>query len=190
MTNLDPHERVTRELGTDAERTLELREEELVAHKQLQAVGEVIVRTEVDEVPGHLEIEALREEVEIQHEPVGEFVSERGAPWEEDGVLIVPVYEEQLVVSKRLVLKERIRIRRIRTMDRRLFEETLRRERLVVEDPAGTGMVHERYPTRSDDSDSTPEVVRDDTHEQPEEHEQREQHEPGLVEQFVRRVLE
>ncbi len=31
--------------------------------------------------------------------------------------------------------------------ERRVFEETLRKERLVVEDLAGTGLVHERYPT-------------------------------------------
>ena len=34
-----------------------------------------------------------------------EAVSERRDPWGEDGVLVVPVYEEQLVVSNRLILK-------------------------------------------------------------------------------------
>src|SRR4029450_9720514 len=71
----------------------------------------------------------------IDHDPVGQVVSERDQPWEEDGVLVMPVYEEQLVVTKRLVLKERLRVRRVATTDRQLFEETLRRERLVIEDP-------------------------------------------------------
>lgn len=131
----------------DANQTLELREEQLVAHKELRELGEVEVRTEIEEVPGRLEVDAYREEVEIEHEPVGQVVSERGEPWEEQGVLIVPVYEEQLVVTKRLVLRERLRIRRIGTTERQLFEDTLRRERLVVEDPQHTGLVHERYPT-------------------------------------------
>jgi uncharacterized protein (TIGR02271 family) len=128
-------------------RIIELREEQLVARKELRELGEVEVRTEVDDVPGRLEVDAYREEVEIEHEPVGQVVSERGQSWEEDGVLIVPVYEEQLVVTKRLVLRERLRIRRVGTTERQLFEDTLRRERLVVDDPQHTGLVHEQYPT-------------------------------------------
>jgi uncharacterized protein (TIGR02271 family) len=127
--------------------TLSLREERLVARKELEQVGEVVVRTEVDEVPGRLEVEALREEVEVEHQPLGQVVSERREPWEEDGVLIVPVYEEQLVVTKRLVLREQIRIRRVRTAERQLFEETLRRERAVVDDPGRPGLVRELHPT-------------------------------------------
>jgi SAM-dependent methyltransferase len=75
------------------------------------------------------------------------LVSERDQPWEADGVLVMPVYEEQLVVVKRLVLKERLHIRRVATTERRLFEDTLRRERLVIDDPQRTGLVREQYPT-------------------------------------------
>jgi uncharacterized protein (TIGR02271 family) len=136
-----------RELTPDeADRVIELREERLVARKAVREVGEVVVRTQVDEVPGQLEAEALRDEVEIDHLPVGEAVSERVRPWEEDGALIVPVYEEQLVLVKRLVMREKIRIRRVQTTERRMFQDTLRRERLVVED-GGSAMVHERYPS-------------------------------------------
>src|SRR5207247_10618278 len=57
------------------------------------------------------------------------------------------VYEEQLVVTKRLVLREQLRIRRVRTTERQLFEDTLRRERAVVDDPGRTGLVRELHPT-------------------------------------------
>jgi uncharacterized protein (TIGR02271 family) len=127
--------------------TLSLREEQLVAHKTLEQVGEVVVRTEVEALPGRLEVEALREEVQVEHVPLGQVVSQRREPWEEDGVLIVPIYEEQLVVTKRLVLREEIRLRRVRTAERQLFEETLRRERAIVEDPGQTGLVRELRPT-------------------------------------------
>jgi len=142
----------TMEFGPDEERVIELRQEQLVANKQLRDLGEVIVRTEIDTVPARLEVDALREEVEVAHEPVGQAVAERKDPWEEDGVLVVPIYEEQLVVTKRLVLRERLRVRRIRTTERQLFEDTVRRERLVVEDPQQTGLVHEMYPTEDADS--------------------------------------
>ena len=131
----------------DAEQVLELREEELVVNKELRDRGEVVVRTIVDEVPGRLEADALREEVEIEHEPAGEAVNERRQPWQEGDTLVVPIYEEQLVVVKRLVMKERIRIRRVATTERRLFEDVLRRERLIIEDPAQPDLVHEVFPS-------------------------------------------
>jgi uncharacterized protein (TIGR02271 family) len=138
---------VSADRGAELEQTLELREEQLVAHKELREVGEVSVRTELEDVPGRLEVDAYREEIIVEHEPVGQVVSERDQPWEEDGVLVMPVYEEQLVVTKRLVLRERIRVRRVATTERQLFEETLRRERLVIEDPQQTGLIREQYPT-------------------------------------------
>ncbi|HLH21567.1 MAG TPA: DUF2382 domain-containing protein [Chloroflexota bacterium] len=132
---------------TDApgERTLELREEQLVAHKDLRQAGEITVRTVVEEVPGRLEVEAQREEVEIEHCPVGQIVNERVGPYEENGVLVVPVYEEQLVVVKRLVLKEHLRVRRVASTEHQVFEDKLRRDRLVIEDPNNTHFVHEQY---------------------------------------------
>ena len=166
--------------------TIELREEQLVARKELRELGDVEVRTEVDDVPGRLEVDAYREEVEIEHEPVGQVVSERGQPWEEDGVLIVPIYEEQLTVTKRLVLRERLRVRRVGVTERQLFEDSLRRERLVVDDPQHTGLVHERYPMgepageRPTDEDAA-EARRDDTEETPE---------GGILGHLVRKALE
>jgi uncharacterized protein (TIGR02271 family) len=132
------------------EHKLELREEELVAQRKLEEVGKVRIRKVVEDVPGRLELDATSEDVEIEHVPIGQAVSERREPWEEDGVLVVPVYEEQLVVTKRLVLREHLRVRRVGTTRRELFEDTLRRERAVVEDLNETGRVHERYPTDAD----------------------------------------
>jgi len=129
----------------EQEQTIELREKELVARKDFREAGEIRVRTTIEEVPTRLEVEALREEVEVEHVPVGQIVTERLEPWEEDGVLTVPVYEEQLVVVKRLVLREHLRIRRVGTVERQLFQDTLRQERLVIEDPNDTNLVHERY---------------------------------------------
>jgi uncharacterized protein (TIGR02271 family) len=142
----DPIEERREEL---AGQTLRLREEELVARKVMEEVGRVQVRTRTEEFPGRLEVEAMREEVEVEHVPVGQVVNERKGPWEEDGVLVVPVYEEQLVVSKRLVLKEHLRVRRYQTTERQVFEDTLRRERLVIDDPSGQNLVHERFPTEA-----------------------------------------
>jgi uncharacterized protein (TIGR02271 family) len=150
------------ERGANAERTLELREEQLVARKDLREVGEITVRTVVEEVPGRLEVEAQREEVEIEHVPMGQIVTERVGPYEEDGVLVVPVYEEQLVVVKRLVLKEHLRVRRVANTERQLFEDTLRRDRLVIEDPNNTQLVHEQYATLDNERDGQGRATHDE----------------------------
>jgi uncharacterized protein (TIGR02271 family) len=171
--------------STDEElaRTIELREEELVASKHLQELGDIEVRTEVEQVPGRLEVDAYREEVLVEHEAVGQMVSEREKPWEEDGVLIIPIYEEQLVVTKRLMLKERMRVRRVGTTERQLFEDTLRRERLVVDDPRQTGLVREQYPT-----DRSEGVAAEDQSDAPNRPES--EHESGFFEHLVRKALE
>jgi len=140
--------------GAEVTQALELREEELVAHTELRERGEIEVRTVVDEVPGRLEVDAYREEVVVEHEPVGQTVSEREQSREENGALVIPIYEEVLVVTKRLVLKERIHVRRVGSTERQLFQDTLRRERLVVEDPQHTGLVREQYPTEGPDAES------------------------------------
>ena len=57
------------------DRTLELREEELVMRREMQDVGTAHIRTRVEEVPARLEVEAKAEEVEVEHVPVGKVVS-------------------------------------------------------------------------------------------------------------------
>src|ERR671932_658498 len=85
------------------ERTLELREEELVVQRELRDVGEAHIRARVEEVLARLEVEANAEEVEVEHVPVGRVVGERVEPYQDGDVLVVPIYEEQLVVTKRLL---------------------------------------------------------------------------------------
>jgi uncharacterized protein (TIGR02271 family) len=134
------------------EQTIQLRQEELVPHKELREVGEARIRTWVQNVPARLEVDAYTEEVEVEHVPIGQVVSERRAPWQEDDVLIVPIYDEQLVVSKRLVMREQIRVRRVGSQRRELFEDTLRREQVEIEDSEHSGLVHEHQPTHAPES--------------------------------------
>ena len=159
---------------------LELREEELVPRKEWQQLGEVVVRTQIEEFPGRLELDALREEVEVQHVPMGEVVQDRREPWEEDGTLVIPMYEEQLVVVKRLVMREQVRIKRLSLTEKRLFEETLRRDRLAIEDPSHTGRIRVQQG----------EVEGEEVARVPAEGEAGDKEESGgIVERVVRRVI-
>jgi uncharacterized protein (TIGR02271 family) len=135
------------------EQVLELREEELHVHRELRDVGEAQIRTRVEQVPARLEVDSYSEEVHVEHVPIGRVVTERAEPHQDGDVLVVPMYEEQLVVTKRLLLREELRIRRVKTTQHQMFEDTLRRERAEIDDPNGTGLVHERYP--DDELDDT-----------------------------------
>ncbi len=125
--------------------TLDLHEEELVPHKEMREAGTVTLRTEIEEYAARIEVEALREEVEVEHVPGGEEVSEREEPFERDGAMFFPVYEEQLVVSRRLILKEYLKVRRVRRAERRVFEDRLQREHALVEHPENTPLLRESH---------------------------------------------
>src|SRR5512132_2776561 len=80
---------------------IQLREEELLAHKQLVEAGEVRVRKEVVTEHRTLEVPVQREEVVIErHAPTGVLVEE----------IRIPVREEQVTVEKRPVVKEEVTV--------------------------------------------------------------------------------
>lgn len=165
------------------EQVLELREEELLVHREMRDVGEARIQTRIEEVPARLEVDAYAEEVAVEHIAVGEVVNERTEPYQDGDTLIVPVYEEQLVVTKRLVLRENLRIRRVRTTQRQLFEDTLRRERADIADPSNSGMIHERYPDHEGRGERVAQSHADA-------HDEGESREEGGLVNLVRRALQ
>jgi len=117
-------------------------EEHLVVRKGERETGRVRVvrrvetREEVVDEPG------WRERVEVEHVPVGQYVTEVVPIREEEGVTVIPVYEEVLVVERRLLLKEEVRLRKTREEVRDPKRVELRRSVVDVErlgpDPPGT----------------------------------------------------
>ena len=88
--------------------------------------------------------EALnRERVEVDRKPIGKQVDTAPQTREEDGVTIIPVVEEEIVVERRLILKEELHIRKIRETDK--FEDTvqLRRQEVTVTREAGRNEAEE-----------------------------------------------
>ena len=95
---------------------IELVEEQLEIGKREVERGRAVVRTRVEERNEVAEIELQQEDVSVERIRRGVPVETLPVTREEDGVLIIPVVEEQLVVTTRLILKEEIRItRRSRT---------------------------------------------------------------------------
>src|SRR3954447_3315599 len=89
---------------------LSLVEEQLGVGKRTVERGRIIVRKHVETRDALAEATLHHEEVRVERVPMGVRVATAPAVREEDGVLVVPVLEERLVVSTELVLKEELRI--------------------------------------------------------------------------------
>jgi stress response protein YsnF len=115
------------------EEVIPLAEEEVRVGKREITTGRVQVRTLVDIVQEQVRVSLEEETVEVTCVPVGRDIDQAPEVRTENGVTIVPVIEEVLVVEKRLVLKEELHIRRVtRTEDMEVPVE-LRKQRAEVE---------------------------------------------------------
>ena len=95
--------------------------------------GKVRVRTEVDSVEQVLRETLTDETVEVTRVAIGRRVEQVPEVRTENGVTIVPVLEERLVVEKQLFLKEELHIRRDLRTETVEVPVHLRSERAIVE---------------------------------------------------------
>ena len=114
-------------------------EERLVTSKRVMEQGRVKVRTVVDERESVVREQLRRAEVDIERVPVNREVDEVPPVREEGDTTIVPVVQEVLVVEKRLMVTEEIRIRRRETVEEHVEPVTLRSQRAVVEREDSSG---------------------------------------------------
>ena len=117
---------------TDTE-TIPLVEETVRVGKREVRGGTVRIRTVVDTVEEMSRAELQGERVEVTRVPIDREITAAPAIRTENGVTIIPVVEEVLVVEKRLVLKEELHIRREQTTETVEVPVTVRKQRAVVE---------------------------------------------------------
>jgi uncharacterized protein (TIGR02271 family) len=116
-------------------------EEELVAGAVPVKTGSVRVDKHVERRIRTVETPLLHEEVEVRRIPMNRVVTEPPGVRKDGDVTIIPVVEEQLVITKQLVLKEEIHLITRRTRDRSVQEVTLERERAEVHRLDASGRV-------------------------------------------------
>lgn len=102
-----------------------LHAEEVSVAKQRIITGHVKVGTVTKESEQLVEELLEHEHVEIERTPIGKRVDKAPPVREEGDTLIIPILEEIVVVERRLLLKEEVRVRRTR-------EKQPYRERVVV----------------------------------------------------------
>ena len=115
--------------------------EEVAVGRQQVELGIVRVHKRVETHEVTLEADVTSEEVTIERVPVNALV-EGAAPQirEEDGVTVIPVLEEVLVVEKRLLLREEVRLTKRATTSSTPQTVTLRRETVEIERSALDGL--------------------------------------------------
>jgi uncharacterized protein (TIGR02271 family) len=121
--------------GDDLEDEDELRvqrtEEELVAGTREREAGQLKIRKRVRTDRERIEVPTRHEEVSVERVPVEGEASEAEIGADE---VVVPVTEEEVVVHKRPVVKEEVRIRKDVVEETEVVEEDVRREEVEVED--------------------------------------------------------
>jgi hypothetical protein len=115
------------------ERVIPLVEETARISKRDVITGKVRVRTEVDAVEQVVRETLTDETVEVTRVPVNRRVEQVPEIRTENGVTIVPLLEERLVIEKQLFLKEELHIRRDVKTETVEVPVNVRSERAVVE---------------------------------------------------------
>jgi uncharacterized protein (TIGR02271 family) len=137
-------ERDAGERGSDLQDTDDLRvqrsEEEVRVGTRGREVGAVKVRKSVRTDREQVRVPKRREEIDIERVP-GQGREASGVEiGEDDEVVVVQVLEEEVMVSKRVVVKEEIRLRKKVVEDEELVEVDLRKEEVDIEDTTGRGV--------------------------------------------------
>ena len=118
--------------GTQDDPTLRLLAEEVHVTKETRETGRVHVSTQTHEREALIAEDLARERVEIETIPVGRRINAVPEVRQDGDTTIVPVVEEILVVERHLMLKEEIRIKRVRTIERHQETVVLRHQEAVV----------------------------------------------------------
>ncbi len=94
--------------------------------------GRVTVTTVTHAREEPVEAMLATEQVEIERVAVNRPIDAVPAIREEGDTIVIPVVEEVLVTERRLVLKEEVRVRRVRTEQRHSTTVTLRAQEAVI----------------------------------------------------------
>lgn len=106
--------------------------EQLKVGKKKRRTGRVTVRVVPQVRTETLEVPLEQEQVQIERVPINRVVEKPFPQRQEGDATVVPVFEEVLVVEKKLMLKEEVRITRRRTTYSRRQDIALRTEQVRI----------------------------------------------------------
>ncbi|MDP9465965.1 MAG: YsnF/AvaK domain-containing protein [Actinomycetota bacterium] len=111
-----------------------LSEERLQVGTEREQVGSARAVKHVDVEQATARVERGTEHADLERSVVDDVDADSGeVETLPDGSISIPVFEEQLVITKRLVVRERVIIRKHTVYEEQVVSADLRRERLEVE---------------------------------------------------------
>mgnify|MGYP003623118799 CR=1 FL=1 len=122
----------------DVARRLQLREERLLIDKQRVPSGEARIRKEVVSEEQSIDVPVFHEELFIQRRPVSEGAKASTTPIGEGEEIRIPLNEERVDVQKRTVVTEEVEIGKRKVEGTEHVSDTVRHEKLRVDDDATT----------------------------------------------------
>jgi uncharacterized protein (TIGR02271 family) len=108
-------------------------EEHLNIEKQVVESGVVRVSKKVHHEQVTVDVPLIHEEHDVERVEINQYVDTAPAVRHEGGTMIIPVLREEVVIQKRLVLVEELRITKKLVQTTKKEEVTLRKEEVVVE---------------------------------------------------------
>ena len=114
------------------ETVLPLLAEEVAVSKQVVETGRVQVARITHEREQLIDELLTHETVEIDRTPIGRQVDRVPPIIDEGDTVVIPIVEEVLVVERRLLLKEEVRVRRVHSTERHQESVILRHHEAVV----------------------------------------------------------
>lgn len=120
-------------MSTQETQAIPLVEETVAITKHQVTSGRVRIQTAVDVVEELARATLEESQVEVIRVPVDRFVEAIPETRTEGDLMIIPIFEEVMVVEKRLLLKEELHVKRITTTEMVEVPVSLRKQRAVVD---------------------------------------------------------
>jgi uncharacterized protein (TIGR02271 family) len=115
------------------EAVIRLAAETLSVGKRVVETGRVRVRRTTTERTQKINIPLTSENFEIRRVPIGKEIKKAPRVRETADEIIIPVVEEVVVFERRLVLREELHVRKVRSVDKHVEEVTLRVQEATVD---------------------------------------------------------
>jgi uncharacterized protein (TIGR02271 family) len=113
-------------------------EEQLIVDKRVVEKGRVRISKKVRETDETVNIPLVQENVQVERVPINQFIAEPPPPVRYEGnVMIIPVLREVVIVEKRLVLVEELRVTKQQTQTQETQKIRLRKEEVNVKRVSG-----------------------------------------------------
>ena len=108
-------------------------EEQIQVDKQVVETGKLIITKTIHEEAQQVDLSLLQEEFSVERVPVNQYVDTPPAIRVEGDTTIYPVLKEVLVIEKKLVLVEEVRITKRQELTHESQQIILRKEEITVE---------------------------------------------------------